>query len=749
MLAKSFRGYSRLEIDHKSENMAGRVIALVADPTTFPIAIFLFFQVAAKMSQRPLFSALWSIVRFMGLVAIVLILIWRVPSDSDPGRLGHHDITMMRDGDQRVIGIELSEGDLYEGLTDDIAGQSSLTSFHGKDLDCTNELITTLTSLPKLKSVRLERCNITTAQLQMLSQLPLRLLGLSDSKGPESGICLLELHSELTDLDLSGCDWIREEDLDGLAKLPKLQSLSLSRTRISNTALKVLAGSSSLNRIDLSYCSQLNDEILSTIQNFPGLRQVMLAGVPLNLHATAQFQRVNPDKHLACDVGLAPDLADLLSRYLRKTNQHDREYESNINLTTNLVTSLELDLSEPADLSLLRYLPDLDTLKLTGPGVNNSALALVFSLEQLQSLHLSQPDNSESALSGVGKLKRLKGLTLDNIRFDSEMMTSLAMLRDLSSLSLEKTIITIDQTRDLVTLPNLLHLSFDNVSNASRFLELTRAPRLTYMALRSCNIRDDDLTALSRFPALATLDLSENPIQGETLGQLADLPIGALVMESTALSDSGLAELGHWKDLDLLCLTATPLNGSGFKDRPDLSVRSLNLSRVSLNEEGVSSICKLNGTEWLGLEGSTLPPQAIQRFTTNLPLQHLVLDGAHLTPEQLPKPVTSGTLVYLAIRAANAKQLMFLRLFEHVNHVALIDCQLGADAARTLAQTRQVTSLFITDCEISNEAFQTLTTSDTLEQISLQGRGINNLDRSIVDKVRPTLDIQFYGAGGR
>jgi hypothetical protein len=369
---------------------------------------------------------------------------------------------------------------------------------------------------------------------------------------------------------------------------------------------------------------------------------------------------------------------------------------------------------------------------------------VVFSLEQLQSLHLSQPDGSVSAISGLGKLKRLKNLTLDNIRCDSEMMTSLAMLKELSVLGLENTTIAIDQTRDLVTLPNLTYMGFDNVSNVHRFLELTRAPRLSHISLVSCDICDDNLTALCKFPALAALDLSENPIQGETLGQLADLPIATLDLESTALSDSGLAELARWKHLESLYLTGTPLNGSGFKDCPDLCVRSLNLSRVSLNEEGVSSICKLKGTEWLGLEGSTLPPQAIQRLTSDLPLQQLVLDGAHLTPEHVPKPVTSGTLVSLTIRAANAEQLMFLRSFEHVNDVALIDCKLGADAAKTLCQTPGIKLLSISDCEISNEVLKTLTTSDTLGNIFLQGRGIDDLDRGIVDQVRPTLNITFW-----
>lgn len=705
---------------------------------------FSVVKVDATMSQKPLFSALWNIVRFLGLVAIVLILIWRAPADPDSGRMGQHAITMMRDGDQRVIGIELNDGDLYEGLSEDIAKQTAITSFHVKDLECTNEIITALTSLPNLKSIRLERCHLTTSQQQMLSVLPLKLLSLSDSTGPEPGRSSLEMYSELTDLDLSGCGWISEEDLAGLAKLPKLQSLSLSRTRISNIGLQKLAASTSLNRIDLSYCPQLNDEILTTLQSFRGLRQVMLTGVPVNLHAIAEFQRVNPDKHLACDFMLAPDLVELLSRYSQNSNQIDTGVESGGIQITGLRTSLVLHLSEPADLSLLRYLPDLSTLKLTGPGVNKSTLDVLFSLEQLQYLHLSLPDGSFLSISGVGKLKRLKSLTLHNIRFDSGTMTSLAMLQDLSSLSLENSIIAIDQTCDLVSLPELVHIIFDNVSNVHRFLELITAPHLAQVSLVSCNICDEDLMALRKFPVLAGLDLSKNPIHGETLGQLADLPIVTLNLESTALSDSGLAKLAHWKNLDSLYLTATPLNGSGFKDCPDLKVRSLNLSRVNLNNEGIASIGKLKGTEWLGLEGSTLPPQAIQRLASELPLQHLVLDGAHLTSGQLPKPVTSGTLVHLVIRDANSEQLMFLRSFEHVNDVALIDCQLGADAAKTLCQTPGIKSLSVLDCEISNEVLRTLTTSDKLERLSLQGRGIEDLDRGILDQVRPTLTITFW-----
>jgi hypothetical protein len=711
--------------------------------------VFFLFQVAATMSQRPLFSAIWHIARFVGLVAVVLILVWRAPSDSDPGRLGQNDITMMRDGDQRVIGIELNKGDLYEGLADDIAIQSSLKSFHGKDLDCTDELISALTPLPNLKSVRLERCNVTTAQLQMLSQLPLKLFSLSDSKGPESGRSSLETHADLTDLDLSGCDWIHDEDLASLTKLPELQSLDLSRTRISNSGLQVLAECDSINRINLSFCSQLNSESLKTLKLFPHLQQVTITAVPLNLQAAAEFQQLRPNTILTYDQSIAPDLQPLIAKCSLDAQNLAAERLWGRVPETGPIRSLELHLPETMDLTPLQFLPQLEALRLTGEGVSDSALAGVFLSRNLKTLNLSDSRCSDEALAGIHVLHSLERLTFNNVTIGTKTLQSVAKLPNLKMLDLNGATINIDQRIEAISFMKLDSLSLNHATGANHLLRQIAAPQLAGLSLVSCNIYDYDVASLSKFPALTTLDLSENPIQGETLDQLASLPIASLVAENTVLSDPGLAQLAHWRGLHSLYLTASPFNGSGFKDCPDLNVRYLKLSRVNLNDEGVTSICKLNGTEWLGLEGSTLPPKAIQRFTNDPEIKQLVLDGSHLTSDQLPGPVRSESLVSLTIRAANPEQLLFLKLFERVKGLTLIDCQLGAESTRTLSQTRQITSLSFTDCEISNEAFQILTASDTLEQISLQGRGIDDLDRCIVDTVRPTLNIQFIGSGDR
>ena len=701
------------------------------------------------MSQRPLFSALWHITRFIGLMAVVLILVWRAPSDSDPGRLGQHDITMMRDGDQRIIGIDLSRGDLYEGLADDIAKQSSLTSFHGKALDWTDELSAALTSLPNLKSVRLERCNITTAQLQMLSQRPLKLLSLSDSKGPESGRSSLEIHAELTDLDLSGCDWIHDEDLASLTKLTELQSLDLSQTRISNSGLQSLAACDSLNRVNLSFCSQLNSESLKALQLFSHLKQVIIAAVPLNLQAAAEFQQLCPNTKLTYDQSIAPELQPLIAKYSLDAQNLEAERLWGIVPETGPICSLELHLPETTDLIPLQFLTELVSLRLTGEGVRDSELAGVFSSKNLKALNLSDSRCSDSALAGIHVLHSLERLTLSNVTLGTKTLQSLAKLPNLKMLDLTGAAISIDEPIEAIRFVKLNSLSLNHATGANHLLQHIAAPQLAGLSLASCNFHDSDVAFLRTFPALEQLDLSENPIEGETLGQLASLPITSLVMENTAMNDAGLAQLAHWNGLQSLYLTASPLNGSGFKGCPDLNVRHLNLSRVNLNEEGVSSICSLKGTEWLRLEGSTLPPKAIQRFTNNLPIKQLVIDGSHLTSEQLPEPVRSGSLESLTIRATNPEQLQLLKLFEHLKRVDLIDCLVGADAAKTLAQTSQITSLSFTDCEISNETFQTLTTSDTLEQISLQGRGTDDLDRGIVDKVRPTLNIRFIGSGDR
>ncbi len=693
------------------------------------------------MSQRPLFSALWNIARFIGLVAVVLILVWRAPSDSESTRLGQHDITMMRDGDQRVIGIELNKGDLSEELADDIAKQSSLKSFHGKDLDCTDELISALTLLPNLKSVRLERCHVTTAQLQMLSQLALKLLSLSDSKGPESGRSSLNAHTELTDLDLSGCHWIRDEDLAPLAKLPKLESLSLTGTSISNTGLKNLAGSSNLFRINLSACPRLNDETLKTLQAFSDLQQVTIHAVPVNLRAAAEFQKICPNTKLAYDQAIAPDLSPLITKYSLEAQNLSEELGQPQIAETGPITSLELHLPEPADVTCLQYLDQLESLRLTGAGVQDSTLPLLFASKQIKVLNLSHSRCSDSAMAGIQSLKALEELILNNVPLGTKTFQSLATLPNLKRLHLNDVTVQIDESTEVIRLEKLNSLSLNNATSANRFVSRIEAPRLTGLFLASCNMRDDDVEAISSFVELKQLDLSENPVQGETLSQLSALPIQTLMLQNTALSDRGLSNFSNWKRLFSLYLTASPFDGSGFGECPNLSVQNLNLSQINLSEEGIAALCKIHGTESLILVGAELPSGSIQRLVSHLPLKRLTIDGAHLTTEQLPTSTTSESLKEISICDATPKQLQYLNLFESTESVTLVECSLTEEAAKTLARSSRLKGLAIRDCDLSNEAFQILTTSETLKSISLQGRGIDQLDQGIVHQARPDLEI--------
>ncbi len=700
------------------------------------------------MSQRPLFSAMWHIARFVGLVAVVLILVWRAPSDSDPGRLSQNDISMMRDGDQRVIGIELNKGDLYEELADDIAKQSSLKSFHGKDIHCTDELISALTSLPNLKSVRLERCNVTTAQLQMLSQLALKLLSLSDSKGPESGRSSLETHTELTDLDLSGCVWIHEEDLASLTKLPELQSLDLSRTRISNSGLQVLAECDSLNRINLSFCSQLNSESLKTLQLFSHLQQVTIAAVPLNLQAAAEFQQLCPNTKLTYDQSIAPDLQPLIAKYSLDAQNLAAEKRWGRAPETGSIRSLELHLPETTDLTPLQFLPQLESLRLTGAGVQDSILPIVFTSRGIKTLNLSHSHCSDLAMAGIQSLKALEELFLNDVTLGTKTFQSLATLPNLKKLHLNDATVQIDASTEVIRFEKLGSLSLNNTTSANRFVGRIEAPQLIQLSLVSCNMYDDDIAFISRFSELRQLDLSENPIQGETLIELSALPIQTLMMQNTALTDRGLSGLSNWKGLFSLYLTASPFDGSGFGECPNLSIQNLNLGQINLSEEGVNALCKTHGTEWLILVGAELPSGSIQRLVSHLPLKHLAIDGAHLTTEQLPTSVSSETLRGISIQDAMPEQLQYVDRFQSIEGVTLVECRLTTEAAKTLAQSSRLKRLAIRDCTLSNEALQILTTSETLQNISLQGRGIDELDQEIVREARPDLEIEFQGLGG-
>src|SRR5690349_14619726 len=72
--------------------------------------------------------------------------------------------------------------------------------------------------------------------------------------------------------------WVTDGDLLELAKLPKLQRLDLSRTRISDQGLSYLKKATELREVNLAYAERIGDPAHAVISEWKHLRRLSLRG---------------------------------------------------------------------------------------------------------------------------------------------------------------------------------------------------------------------------------------------------------------------------------------------------------------------------------------------------------------------------------------------------------------------------------------------------------------------------------------
>ena len=256
----------------------------------------------------------WLALRVTAVIVLCAFVIDRVPSRIEHDQLAEHHIIMQEDETGILVGIELTQDALYEGVAGEIAVQDSIRFVRLKNVHCTDELLSAIAELPLLRSFSCEGCTITDEQLDRLKHVRLQYIDLSETVGLNRGLSLLANQDQLLGISLHGCEWLSDADLQQLSAFPQLQSIDLSETTITDDGVAALQSCTKLNLVVLSGCRQLSSASLLHLERCASMTGLTMHDVPLKLSTVAAFRKVRPNVTLTYDEPLAPDLLPLLQQ---------------------------------------------------------------------------------------------------------------------------------------------------------------------------------------------------------------------------------------------------------------------------------------------------------------------------------------------------------------------------------------------------------------------------------------------------
>jgi len=251
----------------------------------------------------------------------------------------------------------------------------------------------------------------------------------------------LDASGNIVAIDLRG-SWVNDAEMIDIGRLPRLERLDLSHTRISDEGLLRLKTAPGITDLNLFYSEWITDQGLTAIRNWKPLKRLNLRGTRIS------------DGTLA----LVSKLPALEALDIANTQVTDNGLDHLITLTNLKELSLGRSrLSENA-LAVLRMLPTLTYLDLSGAraappdmgrrrdGVgtlNEETLRALAELKDLRTLRLGFSDISAAGLGALSSLEKVEKLGLEFCTgLSDSAIAELAKWKALKYVDLQETRIT-------------------------------------------------------------------------------------------------------------------------------------------------------------------------------------------------------------------------------------------------------------------------------------------------------------------
>lgn len=318
----------------------------------------------------------------------------------------------------RLEAVCLAQSGITDAGSAALSGLRHVTSLDVSSTPIKDAGIAHLATMRSLRSLRLDQCGFTDVGLRQISKLrKIEQLSLPGTKVTDAGVAHISKMNELKSLDLSRLE-ITGEGCERFSELHRLTRLNLSATKLTDSAVEHLSRVHSLRFLD--------------IRN----TQVTASGV----------------------ASLAP---------LRQLERLDF-------LSSSLPGFAE------AVQSIVKNLPRLEFVEITGPEVGAEQIENLADMRNLKSLSLPSVKLGPGAANALGKITDLQTLSLSSGNFSDSEVEGLLRLRNLSRLDLSGTAITdegLSRIREMKSLREL-HVSQTAVTRKAELEAEKWAPEL-------------------------------------------------------------------------------------------------------------------------------------------------------------------------------------------------------------------------------------------------------------------------------
>lgn len=252
-----------------------------------------------------------------------------------------------------------------------------------------------------------------------------------------------------------------------------------------------------------------------------------------------------------------------------------------------------------AVLDPLSELPALTQLSLEENELSVDAVSrLIETSPNIENLVIQPKEKAAShsgLLENIGRLKKLQTLTLGNFEtFSTEDLAPLSSLPELLSVTILRTELTDEGLDRLCRLKNVTELRFQDIGLSDAALVYLKP---TWGRLRFLN-------------------LSDNPITGDGLSVLEDMPqLLSLTLHRTRLNDDALARLPDSPNLEFLMLSETEITDAGLKHLLRFpKLRHLVVSKTAVTDAGLETLAEIPSLKYISAENTKIDGRKISEF---------------------------------------------------------------------------------------------------------------------------------------
>lgn len=467
--------------------------------------------------------------------------------------------------------------------------------------------------MPQLGTLSLINTSVTDKGLSSLHQLPLEALFLSHTKVTDAGMTVLSQLRTLEVLDLQGTS-VGDDGVAQLSSLSKLRMLALQKTALTDQGMKHLATVRSLQTLHVGGTKVTADGIAELQKALP------------NCKITNELLPSEPPKPTVAEFAqwmkqVASRSADgQVVEVVKKLRELKPEFDGNFShkVEKGAVTELLITSAHIVDISPIRALSELKTLRLAGTGPNQ--IGQLVDLSPLAGMKLTSLDCS---FTRVKDLSPLKGMKLTKLNCGNTEVDDLSPLAQMPLTDLSCGYTSISDLSPLKEMP-LTKLDINSTHKITDLTALKGLP-LTELVLFH-NFRVTDLSPLEGMK-LTVLDCFTTGVTD--LSPLKGMPLTFLQCANTKVSD--LSPLEGMPLTVLYCFSTQVEDLSPLKGMP---LRSLLCNRTRVNDAALKHLSGLSELKTLDLADTKVSAAGIATLQEALPNCKITVE---LSPSDRPK----------------------------------------------------------------------------------------------------------------